>query len=85
MLYEGGFRSFQRFLTIFLQRGTCAEMINTASTLNKMHFLYSIVHVMLCSLTIPCIKHVCDEVVYKGNLGLWDATRVPVKHRHNHW
>lgn len=36
-------------------------------------------------LTIPCIKHVRYEVVYKGNLGLWDATCVPVKHRHNHW
>lgn len=39
---------------------------------------------VFCRLTIPCIKHVCNEVVYKGNLGLWDATCVPVKHGHNH-
>ncbi len=45
----------------------------------------SSVCIMLCSLTIPCIKHVRNEVVYEGNLGLWDATRVSVKHRHNHW
>lgn len=34
--------------------------------------------------SIPCVKHVGKEVVYEGNLGLWDATRVSVKHRHNH-
>lgn len=36
-------------------------------------------------LTIPCIEHVCNKVVYEGNLGLWDATGVSVKHGHNHW
>lgn len=39
---------------------------------------------MLCRLTVPCIKHVRNEVVYEGNLGLWDATSVSVKHRHDH-
>lgn len=42
------------------------------------------IYIMLGWLTIPCIEHVCNEVVYEGNLGLWDATRVSVKHRHNH-
>lgn len=35
-------------------------------------------------LTIPSIKHVCYEVVNEGDLGLGDATGIPVKHWHHH-
>ena len=35
-------------------------------------------------LTIPGIKHICDEVVYEGDLRLGHAAGVPVKHRHHH-
>lgn len=33
---------------------------------------------------IPSIKHVCYEVVNKGDLGLGDATGIPVKHWHHY-
>lgn len=35
-------------------------------------------------LTIPGIKHVCDEVVDEGDLRLGDAAGVSVKHWHHH-
>lgn len=35
-------------------------------------------------LTIPSIKHVCYEVVNKGDLGLGDATGIPVKYWHHY-
>lgn len=36
-------------------------------------------------LTIPGIKHICDKIVYEGDLRFRNAAGVSVKHRHHHW
>lgn len=68
------------------KKGICTPL-RLRITLSSEGYFNKHIHTLCadeCCLTIPCIEHVCNKVVYEGNLGLWDATGVSVKHRHDY-